>query len=136
MSCLDTHIKQRRLSSSTRAHQRRQSTWLDKARNMVQQTSRLALDLDIIVNLAPSEYVLLWRNDIDISFFIILLVGFGHFLISSTKLFVVGFALGHVLHVLWDMSTSEDQHFSAGRGFRVDLNGNEIHGQESEQEGQ
>lgn len=80
---------------------------------MIQQTSWLALDLNIIVDLAPREDVLLCGNDVDVCLIVVLLVGLGDFLISSAKLFVVAFALCHVLHILGNMSASEDQHFCA-----------------------
>jgi len=131
-SSLSEDIEQSRLTGSTGSHQRGQSARFHPPTHTVEQSARVALDLNVVHHVAPGENVgLRWDNvDIVLAFLLSALSG----LLRSAHLGIASILLVCVLEVSGNVTTAEDQNFSSRRSRRVDLDCNKVESQESEEE--
>jgi hypothetical protein len=125
-SPLSKSIKKRRLSSSRNTHECGHTARFDETRDMIEQSSRLALDLDVIDHISPCKNTLLLFDSADVtSTFLLSLFG------------ITGFFIGRLaagLHVGGDVATSENELFGGVGGGGVNFDCDEVRDEEEDQE--
>ena len=121
-------IEKSGLTSARDTHQRGQRTRLDPAVNLVENTPRLALDLDVVAHVLPVEDGSLLdegRNLVVLSLHRMLLVVRGFWIIVPL-----------LLHPGRDLAAGKDEHFSFGRLGFDNLDGANVRDEEEGEEGE
>ncbi|KAI6758696.1 hypothetical protein HG530_010936 [Fusarium avenaceum] len=122
---LSQYIEKCCLASTTHAHEGSESTRLDPTGDVVQESTRLALDLNVIDDISPSKHIGLWfESSSSIFSFTILL--------RHTKLLVVHASINARLEMCGNVAALEDENLGLAGCLGVQLGGCEVDDHEGE----